>query len=292
MSPTGNGANLQTITKKLRGCYRADPGKMLFQCDLSGADGWTVAAWSNALGDSTMLDDYNSGIKPARTIAAMRTSGAHISRLSQLDLKAAIKSIDIPEWLYFTCKRVQHGSNYELGDSTMSDVIMKDSWKLNGDPIYTSPSDCRLLKSLYKDHRYKGVKKWQDHTRDVLQRTGRIPSASGHTRPFFGRLQDHNTYRTALSQEPQINTSYVTNLALRNLWYDEENRDSRNHVIIEPLHQVHDALIGQFPIEKTEWALDKIRQYFNNQITIAKQPITIPFEGNYGPSWGEQPFSI
>lgn len=292
MSPTGNGANLQTITKKLRGCYRADPGKMLFQCDLSGADGWTVAAWSNALGDSTMLDDYNFGIKPARVIAAMRTSGAHISRLSQRDLKTAIKSIDIPEWLYFTCKRVQHGSNYELGDSTMSDVIMKDSWKLNGDPIYTSSSDCRLLKGLYKDHRYKGVKKWQDHTRDVLQRTGRIPSASGHIRPFFGRLQDHNTYRTALSQEPQINTSYVTNLALRNLWYDEENRDSRNHVIIEPLHQVHDALIGQFPFEKAEWALDKIRQWFNNQITIAKQQITIPFEGNYGPSWGEQPFSI
>lgn len=285
-SPTGTGTNLQTITKKLRGIYRADPGMVMFQCDLSGADGWTVAAWSNHLGDSTMMDDYNAGIKPARVIAAMRTTGASISNLSQADLKTAIKSISIPEWLYFTCKRVQHGGNYELGDITMSGVIMKASWKLTGNPIYASPADCKALKNLYFV-RYKGARFWQQHIRKTLENTGRLSSASGHIRTFFGRLNDHETYRAALSQEPQNNTTYATNLALRNLWYDDDNRDSAGRLIIEPLHQVHDALVGQFPADKSEWAIAKINSYFNNKLTIANQEIVIPYSRGLGDNWLE-----
>ena len=50
-SPTGSGANLQTIQKGLRLNYVADDGYDFFQCDLEGADGWTVAAHSARLGD-------------------------------------------------------------------------------------------------------------------------------------------------------------------------------------------------------------------------------------------------
>jgi hypothetical protein len=31
----------------------------------------------------------------------------------------------------------------------------------------------------------------------------------------------------------------------------------------------------------------KIREYFSNEIEVAGEKITIPFEGAYGPSWGE-----
>jgi hypothetical protein len=50
---------------------------------------------------------------------------------------------------------------------------------------------------------------------------------------------------------------------------------------------VHDALVGQFKIEDTAWAIDKIKSYFDNPLVIANQKITIPFEGNYGTSWGK-----
>ena len=59
-SVTGSGTNLQTITKQLRYLYQPDPGYYFFQCDLSGADGWTVAARASQLGDPTMLDDYRA----------------------------------------------------------------------------------------------------------------------------------------------------------------------------------------------------------------------------------------
>ena len=42
-SPTGSGANLQTIQKDLRLNYVADEGHHFFQCDLEGADGWTAS---------------------------------------------------------------------------------------------------------------------------------------------------------------------------------------------------------------------------------------------------------
>jgi hypothetical protein len=48
---------------------------------------------------------------------------------------------------------------------------------------------------------------------------------------------------------------------------------------------VHDALCGQFPIEKADWAAERIRHYFSNPIRIGNTIITIPFEGGYGPSW-------
>jgi hypothetical protein len=67
-----------------------------------------------------------------------------------------------------------------------------------------------------------------------------------------------------------------------------ENRLPNKSFRIIPLHSVHDALIGQFRIEDTQWAVGKIKSYFANEIIIAGLPITIPFEGHYGRSWGEQ----
>jgi hypothetical protein len=70
------------------------------------------------------------------------------------------------------------------------------------------------------------------------------------------------------------------------LWTDPENHRPDGSLVIEPLHVVHDALVGQFPQTHTPWAVAKLRDWFNNPIRIANQTITIPFEGGYGPSWG------
>ena len=290
-SPTGSGMNLQTVTKKLRVLYKADPGKLMFQCDLSGADGWTVAAHCRRLGDSTMFDDYMAGIKPAKVIAALK-GNAKMARASQAEMREYLKTLDIPEWLYFSCKRVQHGSNYGLGKITMSAVILKDSWKIENNPLYISAADCEALQRLYLNMRYTGVKAWQRWVAKELVEKRKLGCASGHVRSFFGRTgsidaPDIETYKAALSHEPQANTTYATSLAMHNLWHDPENYGADGKLIIEPLHQVHDALIGQFPEDKVDWAIAKIRSYFQTSITIAEQNIIIPFEGNYGTSWGE-----
>jgi hypothetical protein len=256
------------------------------------------------------------------------------------NLKQAAKHVDKDGWLYFACKRVQHGSNYGMKEKTMSDQILKDSYKLFGEPIAVEPSVCAQLQRLYFN-RYVGVLSWHERIKRQLKETGIITSASGHRRIFFGRRDDYDTFIAACSDEPQNNTSYVTNLAIYKLWTDPENRlqetgpnghkkddscrvdpvhntlsitpgtigsirvdknvtqigelektvrsdlrSTRVTLRVQPLHQVHDALIGQFRKEDVTWAIGKIRQWFNNPITIAGQQITIPFEGVYGTSWG------
>lgn len=288
-SPTGSGFNLQTVTGDLRRLYLADEGYSFFQLDLAGADGWTVAAHCKRLGDPTMYEDYLAGIKPAKVIALMYKNGTEVNTWSReriLDETRDISEKGTDGWLYFACKRVQHGTNYGLGKARMADQILKDSYKKQGRTIYVSPTDCVRLQQLYLT-RYHGVARWQNWVKDQVK-TGEMSCASGHIRKFFGRYDAHTTYMAALAHEPQANTTYATNLALLNLWKDPLNREaSTGRLIIQPLHQVHDALCGQFPADRADWAAERLRSYFANPLSIAGQSITIPFDGGYGPSWGE-----
>lgn len=302
-SPTGSGANLQTITKKLRRLFQADPGYHLFQCDLAGADGWTVAAHCLKHGDPTMWDDYTYGLKPAKIIA-LAYSGVPVSSLTREGLSALCKHesakggiCDQDSWLYFACKRVQHATNYGVKAKTGVDQIMSDSYKMSGTPIYLTEATFEELQRFYFV-RYPGLYQWHNACKQAVFDGRDLTSASGHTRKFHGRRKswntrarsveaDHETWKEYLADEPQENTTYATNLALSKLWNDPDNRLGDGRPIIEPLHQVHDALIGQFPQDLTEWACAKLRTYFSNPLIIANTRLTIPFEGAYGPSWGE-----
>lgn len=325
-SPTGAGANMTTITKKLRSNYTADPDYDFFQCDLSGADGWTVAAHCARLGDRTMLDDYLYGLKPAKLIAGLHCFGGDFNGLDRDSLvywssKRPFGYISeaVGTGIYDCCKVVQHGSNYLMGIPTMQTNVMKKSFKESGTPIYMEHRDANALQSAYFT-RYSGVKLWHTWAEAVLVSKGTLTSASGHTRVFFGRRfgkDIHDTLKEFLSDEPQQNTTFATNLAMLKLWEDKENRvvhvDKKHFtlttaagithywsgslesfrrmipgtLLIEPLHQVHDALCGQFPKFLKDWAIQRIKSYFDNALTIAGREITIPFEMGIGPSWGE-----
>jgi hypothetical protein len=111
---------------------------------------------------------------------------------------------------------------------------------------------------------------------------------------FFGRrfMEHSDTLKKFLAHAPQSNTTYVTNTAMLNLWNDPQNHREDGSLIIEPLHQVHDALCGQWPTPVRSWARAKLKEYFNITINIDGIDITIPFDGAYGPSWGNLPHKI
>ena len=312
------GTNLTTVPKQFRKLYVADDGHEFFQCDLAGADGWTVAAHCKQLGDPTMMDDYLFGLKPAKIICLLYNHGREVNQWSREKLLEESKSIG-EGWLYFSAKQVQHGSNYGLKANSMSQNIMLQSYKRNNEMIMVTPATCQKLQDLYMIHRYPGVTQWQNRIQYNIANSRGYPemaSASGHTRKFFGRKKDNSTFQEAYSQEPQINTTYATNIAIKNMWEDMENRISgvevfefgvtyttvsghkfnvdRDHeikkpggMLIEPLHQVHDAACGQFLNSMTEWATEKIKSYFDNTLTIAGSDLVIPYDGEYGRSWGE-----
>jgi uracil-DNA glycosylase family 4 len=286
-SSSGTGKSIQTETRRFKCLYIPDtPKHWFFECDLAGADGWTVAAHCARLGDRTMLEDYAAGIKPARVIALIYLNGPAVAAWPREQLLHESEKIDSKGWLYFACKRVQHGTNYGMLENTVSDTILRDSWNKEGEPVYVEPHVCKQLQACYL-LRYPTVKRWHSACEASLKATGCLTGASRHTRIFFGRRDDYDTVKEYLADEPQENTTYGTNLALYRLWTDADNRDSSGRIIVEPLFHRHDAIGGQFPVERTDWALSKIREWFNNHLTIAGQDIVIPFEGGYGPSWGE-----
>jgi hypothetical protein len=310
-SPTGSGYNLQTIPKYTdpkdapggilgdRDLFLCDPEHWFFQCDLAGADGWTVAAYSAMLGDDTLLEDYRYGLKPARNLALI-LRGLATESTDRATLKELGKKVSGDDWDYFAGKRVQHGCSYLEGALTVSRNILKDS----EGKLYMSVPECEKLKKAFFS-RYRGILAWHEWVGRRLKERPVLTAASGQVRQFFGRPDEIIT--KAVAFEPQANTTYATNLAMFRLWTDPENRiitnGKRNNNIqhdtgqemvrnnqvalrIEPLHQVHDALCGQFKKTDTAWAVSKVKSYFNNPLEIAGQKITIPFDGSYGKNWG------
>jgi len=286
--------NLQTVMEGLRMFYVADEGQYFFQCDLAGADGWTVSARAAMLGDPTMLDDYRAGMKPAKIIALMymqfqgqlKDVTKNINDLPRDEIKRLTKVTPIPDSLYAVCKAVQHGSSYDMGPRTMANNVLLQTFKKSSDLniLWVPESDCKKIQAVFFK-RYPGVREWQRWVQQQLNRGKTLSCASGHVRTFFGRPNNDQTFKAAYAHEPQANTTYATNLAMHKLWHDPDNRTKSGNLIIQPLHSVHDALCGQFPIDRAEWAVNKIRSYFNNTLSIGNERLVIPYEGGYGPSW-------
>ena len=312
-SPTRSGYNMQTVQKKDRDLFLADPGYWMFQCDLSGADGWTVGAWSKHLGDSTMYDDLMFGIKPAWAVCLILRHGAGINQKSREEIKHLAKTtIDKDSTDYFMCKVGIWGTCYLMGVDLLGEIIFNES---KGKIVMDRGEVKEFQDAVFV--RYHGVYAWHRYSKSRIERAdGKgvyLQTSNGAARRFFGRKEQ--MLGDYLAHEPQNNTTYATNLAALNLWRDKENsgttfngernNDTRHptghtdispiqmvvrcqrSLRIQPLHQVHDALIGQFRQEDTAWAINKIRSYFQNTLTIAHQDIVIPFEGAYGSSWGK-----
>lgn len=290
-SPTGSGYNLQTIPDKdkskpdghplregMRHLFKADPGYHMFQCDLSGADGWTIGANLAALGDRTMLDDLRAKIKPAAKICYMLRHGNNsLLGKSREEQKELLKEIKKEDWDYFACKQGIWGTCYLMGHDTLIKVIAIQS---EGKMWLSKKEVTDFQNAVFSAYK---VKLWQDWMQRKLSTKPELIACNGFKRRFFSRANE--ALGQALSHEPQVITTYATNQAMYKLWRDSENRIG-NKLRIEPLHQVHDALIVQSRQEDLQWTMNKLKQYFHNEVIVAGIKLIIPFEGNWGDSWG------
>lgn len=300
-----SGTNLQNVTKDLRVCFIPDdPTKEFIQTDLSGADGWTVAAELAALGQTTMLDDYLAGIKPALVLCVMleeKEAGrdpALINFLQRDALKVRCKELKLrldaaegtktdagwpADWRYFCCKVVQHSSNYGAQPKKTAEIVFSESDGV----IDLSEKDAALYQYFYK-LRYKTDLRNQWIAR-CLSDKGYLESSCGIRRQFFAirnrREIDDSIVREAASFNPQAITTWATNKALERLWYDPQNRTSKGSLFIEPLHQIHDALLTQSRLVHHDFAKSKIPEWFDNPITIGKIEVRIPAESKSGSDW-------
>jgi uracil-DNA glycosylase family 4 len=304
------GTNLQNVTKDLRDLFIPESEDFsFFQYDLAGADAWTVAADLAALGNSKMLDHLYAGIKPSVVILLLNEYGNAVYQWDLPQLKQvhdaklkALKAKDCPGSLknmYSGSKAAQHGTNYGMKPPLMSATLLMrelSGWidKFNDgydegdlDLKVTKPHVMERLQNFYTD--YYGLELRNEYIRKQLANFGYIDCANGHRRHFTAirsrKLIDDAIVRTAAAHEPQANTTYSTNRALENLYYDLKNRTPRGNLRVEPNLMIHDALGGQAHKSQVEWGTAKMQQWFNIPLIIHGIEITIPVEGGWGPNW-------
>jgi len=296
------GTNLQNVTKDLRDCFVPDTDVYDFwQFDLRGADAWTVSADLAALGHPTMLEDMLAGIKPAKVLMALlaeHSAGRDPKAINGMDramLKRHLDTIAIPDssqrddagrpgdWKYDVCKKVQHGTNYDAKPGTIAALVFADSDGL----VDLTDREASIYQSLYK-LRYKPDER-NNWIRRQLSIHGRLTAACGISRKFFAIRNpsniDDDIVRQASAFEPQANTTYCTNAALANLWYDPQNRAKSGWLHCDPLLQVHDALAGQNHSAARSWAHGKLRGYFDTKLIIHGIDVLIPADGGWGRNW-------
>lgn len=299
------GTNLQNVTEDVRSCFVADDDCQFFQYDLSGADAWTVAADCCAMGNDKMLKHLLYGIKPSIVIVLLNQFGQDTYRWDISELKTQhdimLKRCKTEPPLirtYVSSKACQHGTNYGMQPPLMAALQLERSvtgWvenQINGntyDPNFTAIHSTTMarLQKLYID--YYGIELRNEYLARQLCNHGYIQAASGQRRHFLNIRNrshiDQATIRIAASFEPQANTTYVTNLALTRMYYDKENRTKNNNLKCEPLLMVHDALGGQSRNHHLQFSQARMSYWFENQLIINNQQISIPVEGGWGPNW-------
>lgn len=301
-SPTGTGTNLQALNKDLRHLVKADPGCVLFQRDLKGADSWTVAAECAALGDRTMLEDLEAGMRPAEIVALFYLYPSEAPSWDRPTLQAKIKETkpSWPAWLYPGTKAGIHLTSYAGGVPTLVQTLLRNS-------LSELPLDLGEAKPVLLDHaqgtaiqaaihrRYPGLKKWHASAEQKILAAGVMDTGLGHFRRFYGRKVDykggrpvanHETFKEWLASKPQFFTTYQVKKALWKMWYDPENRLPDGTLRAEPRFAVHDSTLSSVKEADVDWMKAKEKEWFTTPITISGITVTIPSDGQSGHDWG------
>lgn len=303
---SGSGGNLQAVSAapyNFRKLLVADEGMLMAQCDLKAADAWTVAARCAQCGDPTMLRDMQAGVRIPSFIALV-LAGARIPS-DHAELAKLCKTVT-KDWRDYAYKKATYLSFY-MGSSTLiRRETVRESWAETGTPIDPGLEFCKQAQDIVL-RRYWGLKAWWAECERQVRRNGTLEGASGQVREFMSRRWtgegaakrlDHSCHKEVVATEPQMVTTFATNLALWRLWSDPQNweggrvGDPRFTPYVQPLLHIHDALLVQFREEHVSPAGHKLAAWFNNPLRIGNVTVNIPVESAFGPSWGEcsQPF--
>lgn len=280
------GYNLHATPDGMKHLFPAPPGCDLYNVDLSGADGWTIAAECAALGDTTMLEDLRAGLKPAQAVYQLYQHGAAANGWLHERLIAEAATVPKTDWRYSGFKRAIWAICYGSGDQSLINKIAEESYKDEGKPIYMEAAAVRTFRQCVFD-RYPGVPRRMQRINMLLKRDGALDFANGSRRQFLGDPEDSGVQREAYAAHPQVITTYCTSLAWRAMWYDADNIAEGSQRIARPLLLVHDSILWEAPQERRDWVRSKVPQWFGNPITIAGITLAIPWSGAYGDNWAE-----
>src|SRR3990172_49656 len=230
----------KTITlPNVRRLFIPDPGMILADADLSGADA-QVVAWE--AGDEKLKAAFRSGIK------------IHKFNAETVYGKGICDNEDTSSPLsrYYKTKKWVHATNYGSSARTCAEAT--------GDPLSEAQEFQRIW---FKEH--PEIKAWQNRISHELQVNRFVRNAFGFRRYYFERIE--GLLPEALAWIPQSTVAITINKGLLNL--------HRNLKQVQLLLQVHDSLVFQYPKSEHPHILTEVKKQL--QIVIPyPDPLIIP----------------
>jgi len=125
---------------------------------------------------------------------------------------------------------------------------------------------------------FPGIPAWHRRVSSALTTSGRLTTAMGRERQFFGRARDDATLRKAIAFDPQSLVADILNEAMYRVWRD-------GHPETQLLAQLHDAILFQYPEELEDEVLAHNLPLMDIPVTVSGRVLRIPVEAAVGWTW-------
>jgi len=258
---THKGPQLQNIPKAARKIFRASPGCIFVQGDLSKAEARYVAYDSQCRYLIDLFEDPKRNLYKEFAAASL---GKRVGDVTGVE--------------YETFKRGTHGSNYDMGPLRLVAVLRLNN--INILDLTNLPGRSAQAKAEFiQDSYFKlcpEIRRWQDAIKAEVFSTRTLHDSFGRRRVFLGK-KDDALARAAYSYKPQATIVGIANRALRLL-----------HARQEPiLLQVHDSVVTEPEYKNLSKAVEALQDAMTCPLKVKGRTLTIPVDIQYGENWGE-----
>lgn len=236
----------------IRKAFIPDPGYVICDCDLSGADAQVVAWEAN---DADLKRAFREGLNVHNHNGEAVWGNAY-------DPQARPRKFTMRDEL----KRAVHGTNYGATPRTLAITL---GWTI----AFATQFQRRWLEELHPN-----IRDWHHRTQHDLATTRRTSNAFGYRIIWLDRPE--NCFTNALAWTPQSTVGIVTSRGAANL--------RRNLPWVKILLQVHDSVVFQIPFHRyTPSGLKTIREHL--EVTVPyPDPLIIPWGlATSEKSWGD-----
>ena len=232
----------------LRRMFIPDPGYMICEADLAGADA-QIVAWE--AGDEKLKNAFRKGLK-IHTVNSKEIYGE----------KAGPDGKKMPYYLY--AKKGVHATNYGASARALAPHI----------------NASELQAREFQDFWFAAhpeIKEWHKRTQLELEKTRMVVNAFGFRRVYFGRVQ--GLLPEALAWKPQSCVAHIINRGLINI--------DKNLPQVQNLLQTHDSLTLQYPKSEHPHIISEIQKQMSIIVPYKDEliiPVTIKISDK---SWGD-----
>lgn len=234
----------------VRKLFKPDPGHEMFDIDLSSADLRIVTWESNC---RLMKEWFKEGLDPYTMVAR---EYYHEPAMTKKDpRRQRFKSLCHATNYLGVAKNIAANANIGL---SVAEVARVQEWYFKLCPE---------------------IKAWQDRIKAEVDRSMTVRNVFGYRRKIFER-KTANTYNEVVAWIPQSTVGILINHAMENI--------DNNLPLVELLMQVHDSLVGQYPIEDAEQMREAIIKESQIVLPYPEDPLIIPVGIKYSTeSWGD-----